>query len=171
MSNNVVIASHAGFCFGVKRATDAVEQRIADRKSGESIYTLGHLIHNEGYNARLEALGVRAIKESELADIFAGCDESHHVTVFIRAHGVTVDVESTLKEYHEKNQFFEYVDLTCPYVKKIHRIADQNSGDDSIFAVLGAKDHPEVVGIMSYAHGEKTVFESADALEEYIKKA
>ena len=46
MRNNIVIAEHAGFCFGVKRATDAVEKRILDRAENERLFTLGHLIQD-----------------------------------------------------------------------------------------------------------------------------
>ena len=51
MSNNIIVADNAGFCVGVKRATDSVENRIKSKRDGERIYTLGHLIHNDGYNA------------------------------------------------------------------------------------------------------------------------
>ena len=52
MSREIIIAKHAGFCFGVKRATEKIEQQIGQGKG--KIYTLGHLIHNPSYLARLE---------------------------------------------------------------------------------------------------------------------
>ena len=39
---SVTVAENAGFCFGVKRATDRLEQAILEARSGERIYTLGH---------------------------------------------------------------------------------------------------------------------------------
>ena len=46
----ITVAKNAGFCFGVARATKAVESEMAARVSGERIFTLGRLIHNADYN-------------------------------------------------------------------------------------------------------------------------
>ena len=169
MLNNITVAKHAGFCFGVERATEAVEKKIKDRRNGEKIYTLGHLIHNDGYLAYLEANGVYSVEISDIDEICAKATKDEPVTVYIRAHGITVEAEKILRECKEKNQYFDYVDMTCPYVKKIHKIAKENTNDDTLFAVLGSATHPEVVGIISYAEGEKIVFEGADELAEFLK--
>ena len=54
----ITVASNAGFCFGVKRATDSLEAALQNAKRGERIFTLGHLIHNETYNDSLRRRGV-----------------------------------------------------------------------------------------------------------------
>jgi len=169
MPNKITIAEHAGFCFGVKRATDAVEKKLSQRQKGERIYTLGHLIHNDGYNAWLAKQGVFSIEPEDIERICEESNRENPSVVFIRAHGIPTYTEEILRACKEKNSYFDYVDLTCPYVKKIHRIANENSTDDSVFALLGSAVHPEVVGIMSYADGEQMVFESSDALEDYLK--
>ncbi|MBO5715655.1 MAG: bifunctional 4-hydroxy-3-methylbut-2-enyl diphosphate reductase/30S ribosomal protein S1 [Clostridia bacterium] len=169
MQNNITVATHAGFCFGVKRATDTVEQKLAEKRDNEKIYTLGHLIHNEGYINWLAERGALSIKIEDIERVCNEANENSPVTVYIRAHGIPVDVENLLMECKKKNKFFNYVDLTCPYVKKIHKIARDNSGEENVFALLGSRAHPEVVGIMSYAEGEKYVFESADEFEEFLK--
>ena len=169
MTNKVTVAQHAGFCFGVKRATDAVEKHMKERRDGERIFTLGHLIHNQGYNDWLKSNGVDSIEVSDIENVCESTDENSPSTVYIRAHGIPLETEELLKKCKDKNRYFDYVDLTCPYVKKIHRIAKENSGDNSVFALLGSPVHPEVVGIMSYAEGEKLVFERADELESYLK--
>ena len=64
----------------------------------------------------------------------------------------------------DENEFFRYVDCTCPFVKKIHKIALENCGRDDLFLLFGMEEHPEVVGIMSYADCEKKVFSSFDEL-------
>ena len=169
MSNRITVAEHAGFCFGVKRATDAVEKRIAEKRSGERIYTLGHLIHNDGYNRFLEEQGVLSI---ELDDVSRICEESSEGSpsvIFIRAHGIPKEAEDMLAECKSRNPFFDYIDLTCPYVKKIHKIAKENSNDETVFALLGSSSHPEVVGIMSYAQDPKIVFADSNDFEEYLK--
>ena len=169
MQNNITVATHAGFCFGVKRATDTVEQKLLEKQENERIYTLGHLIHNEGYINWLAKRGASSIEVDDIERICESASELSPVTVYIRAHGIPVEVEKMLIDCKEKNQFFNYVDLTCPYVKKIHKIAKDNSGEENVFALLGSPIHPEVVGIMSYVEGEKYVFENANEFEEFFK--
>lgn len=171
MQNNIRVAENAGFCFGVKRATDAVEKRLdgAGGESGERIYTLGHLIHNDGYIRYLESRGVRCVSERDIERLCDEAGESTPAVVFVRAHGVTRETLEMLERCAERNPHFSFEDMTCPFVKKIHRIAEENSGEDEVFALLGTEDHPEVVGIMSYARGERVVFENSEALSAYLK--
>ena len=161
---SVTIAKNSGFCFGVKRATDSLERAIEDRCDGERIYTLGHLIHNDIYNKMLEQRGVRTVKIEDAPALAESADALSPVTLFIRAHGIPKEDEELLARLSAENEHFRYVDCTCPYVKKIHRIAKENSGKDSFFLLFGAKEHPEVVGIMSYADCDKAVFADSDEL-------
>ena len=166
---SVTVAKNAGFCFGVKRATDRLEAAIEAKSGNERIFTLGNIIHNDIYNRQLSEKGVHVISIKDVEDIAATADELSPVTVFVRAHGIPKQDEALLREVSEKNKYFKYEDCTCPYVKKIHRIASENSGEDNFFLLLGAKEHPEVVGIMSYAECEKAVFADSAELEEMIK--
>ncbi len=173
MSNKriVKIADNAGFCFGVKRATDALQSAIEQRESGERLFTLGHLIHNDVYNRSLEEKGVYSIEENEIEALAADACEKSPVKIFIRAHGIPKETEERLQALAENNASFSYVDCTCPYVKKIHRIAKENSGEDRIFGLMGTPTHPEVVGIMSYAEGEKFVFSDSEDVQSILKKS
>ena len=164
----VVVAENAGFCFGVKRATDKLSDALGGKTAGERIYTLGTLIHNETYNKSLADKGVRVTDMSNIPDIAMSATEQSPVTVFVRAHGIPVEDERMLKEWTERNPNFRYSDCTCPYVKKIHRIATEHSSPDNVFLLLGSETHPEVVGIMSYFDYDKYVVESADALERLL---
>ena len=166
----ITVAKNAGFCFGVKRATDSLEERIRTGKDGERIFTLGTIIHNGTYNAMLEKKGVRVTSIDEIDGIAKSATADSPVTVFIRAHGIPLEDEERLCRLAAENSFFTYVDCTCPFVKKIHNIAKEHSGKDKIFLFLGAADHPEVIGIMSYFEGEKYVFGSADELSEALEK-
>ncbi len=168
MSNKITVAPHAGFCFGVTRATDALENRIREARPGEKIYTLGDIIHNDGYNATLAQKGVATIEEKDVPRVCGEATEQSPAMVFIRAHGVTVETENKLAECKKINPYFDYCDLTCPFVKKLQNVARDNSGEDSFFALLGSAKHPEVVGVMSYAEGDKRVFASADELEQFL---
>jgi len=171
MQNKVTVASHAGFCPGVMRATDAVEKKLESRQGSERIYTLGNLIHNDGYNAYLASCGVSSIGIEDVENIALSASEHSPVSVFVRAHGVTADSEELLRSCKKKNKYFDYFDMTCPFVKRIHKIASENSGEGKLFCLLGAASHPEVVGIMSYCAGEYAVLESADELDKYLKNS
>jgi len=164
----VTVAKNAGFCFGVQRAADKIESSVNAGGKGR-IYTLGHLIHNPTYNKRLEDNGVFAIDASEISQIAQQASENMPVKLFLRAHGVAAEVEKELRELSEANIFFSYEDCTCPYVKKIHKIAADYSSEDNIFILMGSESHPEVIGIMSYFLGEKYVFSSKDDFESAVK--
>ncbi len=165
---SVTVAENAGFCFGVKRATDALERELATKSSGERIYTLGTLIHNQTYNKSLEEQGVNLADISEIPAIADTASEQSPVCVFVRAHGIPKSDELVLRECAEKNPYFSYRDCTCPFVKKIHRIAESNSSPENFFLVLGTPTHPEVVGIMSYFDYQKHVVTSSDDLQKFI---
>ncbi|MBE6634389.1 MAG: 4-hydroxy-3-methylbut-2-enyl diphosphate reductase, partial [Ruminococcaceae bacterium] len=164
----ITVAENAGFCFGVKRATDRLEEALANADAGERIYTLGHLIHNETYNESLARRGVLVAGEEDLERLAQEASGEHPVTVLVRAHGIPQSTQALLEQGASRNRFFRWLDCTCPYVKKIHKIARENSGEDRVFVLIGAERHPEVVGIMSCFRGEKYVFSNADELERAI---
>ncbi|MBE6694405.1 MAG: hypothetical protein E7589_06555, partial [Ruminococcaceae bacterium] len=93
MKDNVIVAKNAGFCFGVARATAAVEKAMATARAGERIYTLGRLIHNDIYNERLRRGGVEVIGEDDIEALAATASEDSPVSVFVRAHGMTAATE------------------------------------------------------------------------------
>ena len=161
----ITVAKHAGFCFGVKRATEKLERAIMCRREGERLLTLGDLIHNEVYNASLRGRGVRSVTEAELEEILSETDAAHPTRLFVRAHGCTAETESRLRRMAEENPFFAWEDCTCPYVKKIHRIVEDCDPEEQILLLLGARRHPEVVGILSRFAGEKLVFDSPEEME------
>ena len=166
---NVVIAENAGFCFGVKRATEELESAIEKKRRGERIYTLGTLIHNETYNKGLSERGVEVTSIDEIPDIARSASEQSPVTVFVRAHGIPIEDEDVLRAWSQKNEYFTYRDCTCPFVKKIHKIAKNNSSPDNYFLLLGSAKHPEVVGIMSYFSHDKAVIGSSEELRALLE--
>ncbi len=165
---NIQIAGHAGFCFGVKRATQAVEGRLKE-ENGESIYTLGKLIHNDGYNRYLYEKGVKEISPSDLRDIEKRAELGEKITVVIRAHGERAETVRRLEELSRRLDNFTLLDCTCPYVKKVRRIARENSGDGKFFILIGAKDHPEVCGIMSCVEGDGAVIADSKELDVWLR--
>ena len=152
---NVTVAKSAGFCFGVKRAVDTVYREI---ESGEKpVYTFGPIIHNEQVVEDLENRGVQVIhSEDELEGLSGG-------TVVIRSHGVSRDVCEKIEARGMK-----IVDATCPFVKKIHRIVDEEGRKGCHVVIIGSADHPEVQGIMGWASGPVTVVHTAEEAESFV---
>ena len=149
----VKVAETAGFCFGVKRAVNKVYELIDTEQ--KPIFTLGPIIHNEGVVADLEARGVHVITE---ADLDFPDDTLQNGTVVIRSHGVGKAIYDKLKE---KN--ISYVDVTCPFVLKIHRIVEKESLAGNHIIIIGDKDHPEVQGICGWCQGPYTVISKIPA--------
>ena len=149
----VKVAKTAGFCFGVQRAVDKVYELIDS--CPDRLFTLGPIIHNEEVVNDLEKKGVRVASEEELKTLPEGS------TVVIRSHGVGKKVYDQLKECG-----LSYVDVTCPFVLKIHRIVEKESKAGSHIVIIGDPDHPEVVGICGWCIGPYTVIRTKqDALD------
>ena len=102
----ILLAKTAGFCFGVRRAVQTVEQAASE---GGSVVTLGPIIHNRHVVERLSSLGV-----CECADVDAVPEGS---TVVIRSHGVDRQTCDALSA-----RGLRVVDATCPFVSRIHRL-------------------------------------------------
>ncbi len=155
----VILAEHAGFCFGVNRAVDTLKEEIRQYGDDVPIYTWGPIIHNEEVVRSFEEQGVRAVETigelQTLADTAQGKEPG---IVVIRSHGVSRDVMQGITELG-----FRVVDATCPFVKRIHQIVEKAGEEDRIVIVVGDPGHPEVQGIVGWSAGEGAVRVVADA--------
>ncbi len=140
----IKIAKSAGFCFGVSRALEMTEKGIEE---GKSIATFGPIIHNGQVVKALEEKGVRIIESVGEA--------KKNDTVVIRSHGVPKSVED---EFQASG--IQYIDATCPFVKKIHRIVSENYALGKTIVITGDPNHPEVQGINGRCGGEAVIFSS-----------
>ncbi|NOY13390.1 MAG: 4-hydroxy-3-methylbut-2-enyl diphosphate reductase [Deltaproteobacteria bacterium] len=141
----IILARSAGFCFGVKRAT----QMAFDASSQhEQIHSLGPLIHSPQVVEQLERQGVRVCGQ---------VDEIPGGAVIVRSHGITAE---ELAEIETRQ--LEVIDATCPFVKKAQDFAAQLSEEGYLLVLVGEADHPEVQSICSYATGEVIVITSAE---------
>ena len=131
----VLLADEYGFCFGVERAVEMVEDAI---QHGDTVRSLGPLIHNAQEMQRLAHEGVTTISEP----IQIGRNE----TAVIRAHGVTPEVQRELEEKAAK-----VVDATCPFVTRVQKLAARAAAADRHIVVVGSPDHPEMIGVKGYA--------------------
>ena len=148
------VAKTAGFCFGVKRAVEIVYNMLDE---GKRVCTLGPIIHNMEMVNELKERGCNSIDSVE------ECPEG--ATVVIRSHGVCKNVYDKLSELG-----IDYVDATCPFVKKIHRIVKQAGEQNIPVLIAGNKNHPEIQGIMGHCAGDCFTFNSDDELNELIPK-
>ncbi len=145
-------AESAGFCFGVNRAINIVNDLIVN---DVKVCTLGPIIHNMELVRELKEKGCRPIDDiDELKD---------GETLVIRSHGVP---KSVIDKLDAKG--VEYKDATCPFVKKIHNIVAQANPDSDIVLIAGNKNHPEVQGIIGNCLAECITFNNETELEEIL---
>ena len=151
----VILAEHAGFCFGVKKAVDTVYEQVEHKD--KKIYTYGPIIHNEEVVKDLESKGVEVVNNvDDLSNV------SEDGTIVIRAHGIPRETEEKIKQ-----KGISYVDATCPFVKRIHRIVDEESQKGRTIVITGNAKHPEVEGIVSWANGPVYVIESLEDAQKF----
>lgn len=148
----IILAKWAGFCFGVKRATQmAFEAAGKDKKT----FTLGPIIHSPQVVQKLEEMGVGVVKD--LKNVSEG-------TVIIRSHGV---LASEMEEAGRKQ--LKVVDATCPFVKKAQEHVKYLSEAGYEVLVVGDADHPEVEGIVSYGKAKVYVVASGEEVRKLPK--
>ena len=126
---NIILSKNSGFCPGVKRADTAVRNLLKKRTVNEKIYTLGALIHNDTYTSELKDHGVEIISIDDIEPTLLRLPEVKH-TVVIRTHGITKEQNDKLYSLTCAYDNFSFIDMTCPSVKKIHKIADENTSDE-----------------------------------------
>lgn len=148
----IILAETAGFCFGVDRALRKASE-FSKQHSFERLYCLGELIHNNLINDYYTKRGV--IIEDDYHLIPEGAN------AIIRAHGVPKEVYDDF----EKRQI-NYIDCTCPFVTKIHKIVSEIPAENSVLLIAGDAKHPEVIGIIGFCTTKYFVFDNLEALEK-----
>ena len=149
---SIRVAKSAGFCFGVNRAVEMVEQSA---KSGKQVVTLGPIIHNRHAVSHFEKMGVGVIEKPE--------DAMEGQTVIIRSHGVAKAVIDKLKERN-----VEVIDATCPFVKRIHGIVEKATEEGRLPIIIGTPTHPEVEGIAGWCSSCE-IFETPEELMNWVE--
>ena len=149
---SVRVAKSAGFCFGVSRAVELVEQAAL---AGKKVATLGPIIHNRHVVDKFEKMGIRVINAPEEA--LPG------ETVIIRSHGVSRAVYERLEA-----QNVEVIDATCPFVKRIHTIVSRAEEEGRLPIIIGTPTHPEVEGIAGWC-SDCRVFAGPEDLKNWAE--
>ena len=147
----MIIGKTAGFCFGVKNAVTKAEEEL---KKSKKTYCLGELVHNTQVTEELVKNGM----------IFINSIEEAQGKAIIRAHGVPKDVYNIAKQ-----RGIELVDLTCPKVIHIHKIAEEYAKNGYYIFLIGQKEHPEIKGTISFCGENSYIIEKIEEVEEAVK--
>lgn len=145
----IVIGKTAGFCFGVENAVNKTKEQLKNKKN---IFCLGELVHNKQVTQELEDNGL----------VFINNISDAKKEVVIRAHGEK-------KETYIKAQEMglNIIDLTCPKVTRIHKIAEEYANKGYYIFLIGNKTHPETIATISYCGSNSYIIEN----EQDIKYA
>ena len=149
----VIVAKKAGFCMGVRKAMDnALDAANKDGGDDGNVYTEGPLIHNPQVLEKLEKQGIRALNEDT---------DLSKSTVVIRAHGITPKRRQELEASGA-----EISDATCPRVKRVQSIIEENAKEGYSTIIVGDEGHAEVTGLLGYTDGKGYVVSSPDEVSE-----
>ncbi len=152
-SKTVLLASPRGFCAGVDRAIQIVEESIT--KYGAPVYVRHEIVHNRHVVNRLSGLGAIFVEELD------ECPDDRPVV--FSAHGVPKSVPKAAAA-----RDMNFLDATCPLVSKVHVEAERHHKDGKHILLIGHEGHPEVIGTMGQLDpGEITLIETEDDARSY----
>ena len=147
----VLLAAPRSFCAGVDRPIEIVERLL--EQHGAPVYVRHQIVHNENVVRRLEELGAVFVEDE--AEIPEG-----EICV-LSAHGVAPAV----KENAQKRGL-RIVDATCPLVNKVHAEARRYADSGHLVALVGHKNHVEVIGTLGERPESTVVIESPEQARE-----
>ncbi len=152
--SKIILASTAGFCFGVNRAVELVEELL---DKNQKVATLGPIIHNPQLVENLSARGARIVESPD--------EVKNDEVLVLRSHGVAKSITDRAKELG-----LSVADATCPFVAKIHKIVAKAGDEGQTVLIAGDRQHKEVEGIIGHCTGDYFVFETPEDLELLSKK-
>lgn len=146
----IIVAKSAGFCFGVKRAVDYAYSRAGKK----NVYTFGPIIHNKEVTEDLEKKGIKVTEDFDSA--IGG-------ELIIRSHGVPPSIYDEIEK-----RGIKYEDCTCPFVKKIHNIVNENYHKlGKKIIIVGNGKHPEVIGINGWSDNTAVIINSVEEAKAF----
>jgi 4-hydroxy-3-methylbut-2-enyl diphosphate reductase len=153
VKRRIVLADVAGYCFGVKRAVEITEE--ARRERFGKLTTLGPIIHNEQVISKMQAEGI---------DTSPTLEQITEGTVVLSAHGVSPDVV-----FQARQQGLNILDVTCPFVTKVHRTAKMLWEQGYQVLLVGDEGHTEVRGVVGAVRaigGEVTLVSTPEQVRD-----
>jgi 4-hydroxy-3-methylbut-2-en-1-yl diphosphate reductase len=150
MSGRVLLAAPRSFCAGVDRAIEIVERLL--KQHGPPIYVRHHIVHNDHVVRRLERLGAVFVDDEDEVPQGAIC--------VLSAHGVAPAVRENCER-----RGLRVVDAVCPLVSKVHAEARRYADSGHLVALVGHRDHVEVIGTRGERPDQIVVVESPEEAE------
>lgn len=151
IQKEILVASPRGFCAGVVRAIETVQNTL--NKYGSPVYVLHEIVHNKHVIAELEEKGTIFVEGLE--DIPAG-----GICIF-SAHGVSKEIENRAIELGLRT-----IDATCPLVSSIHRIVENYNKKNYDIVIFGHHNHPEVEGTAGRVNNKVHIIANEQEAEE-----
>ena len=149
----IIIGKTSGFCAGVLNAVKKSEKELKKEKG--KIYCLGELVHNKQVVQKLESKGLQTIENIEEAD----------KKTIIRAHGVAKEIYEKAKQ-----KGIELIDLTCPKVLQIHKIAEEYAEKGYFIFLIGVENHPESIGTISFCGENSYLIRDKEDISDAVSK-
>ena len=151
----IILSKKMGFCFGVKKSVDLAKNALKEKK--DNLYMLGSIINNPQVIKYFTKEGVKLVDNLD--------EIPEESTVITRAHGISPKM---LKKAYQKK--LSVVDTTCPYVKKVQKIAQYLHKKNYFIVVYGDKKHPEVLSLLDTIQNDALVINSIIDTEKMITK-
>ena len=148
----IIIGKTAGFCYGVK---NAVEKSTEELKKEKELCCLGEIVHNKQVVEDLEQQGMEFIEDLK--------ENTTKKKTVIRAHGVSKKIYNDAE-----NNGINLIDLTCPMVLKIHKIVEEYELEGYFIFVIGAKNHPEIIGTVGFCNENYFIIENQSDIDNAI---
>jgi len=152
----IILSKKMGFCFGVKKSVNLAKNTLIERK--DNLYMFGSIINNPQVIEYFKKKGVKVVD-----DLNEVPEES---TVITRAHGISPTMLN--KAYQKK---ISIIDTTCPYVRKVQKIARYLYEEDYFIVIYGDKKHSEILSLLDIVKNNALVVNSISELKKInIKK-
>jgi len=151
MVKEIILANPRGFCAGVERAINIVEEAL--KKYGKPLYVRHEIVHNKHVVQSMQSRGVIFVKEVD--------EVPSQARVIFSAHGVSLDVMQEAKKRDLK-----VINATCPLVEKVHRRMKMYESGERTIILIGHDNHPEVIGTRGQVQAEIHVVSSVAQVKE-----
>ena len=151
----IMLSKKMGFCFGVKKSVGLAQDALKEKK--DNLYMLGSIINNPQVIEYFAKEGVKIVDSLD--------EIPEESTIITRAHGIPPTI---LKKAYQKK--LSVVDTTCPYVRKVQKIAHYLYEKDYFIVIYGDKKHPEVLSLLDMIQNNALVIDSIHDAEKITKK-
>lgn len=150
----IIVADHAGFCFGVTSAVNSIQKEIG---KNPRVYAMSEIVHNPRVNSDLEKEGLHFVPNKE--------EIPDNAEVILRTHG---EPRATYEYFESRG--IPCLDVTCPFVSKTHRLISKLDADKDVLIYTGTPGHAEATASLSYAKCPYFLVSSAEELRDVLEE-